>query len=536
MKVLVVEDDAKVREMLNKMLSLLGYENVTAANGKEALNILREDHISTVISDIRMPEMDGIQLIKEIKGHYPDMDVIGITGYGKDYLFSDVIKAGASDFILKPFSKGELEAKISRITRERELREKRDRVEIEMARAKDYTDSIVKSMIDALIVVNSDGRIERINQAALDLSGYFEAELIGKPVKVLFEEEVLFREDLFKRLAAEGKARDYDMDLRTKNGEGIPVSLSYSRMFNCESWLTPQSCPDYQRKRSHCEDKIASTIIIARDMRENRLLKELEKSYEQIRQTQAQLIQTSKLATLGEMSAGLAHEMNQPLGGISLTARNFRKLMERERLTEEELESGLTDIEGSVKRMSKIIQHIRTFARQDTLKFLEVNLNETVDAALNLLGEQLRLHEIEVVRDFNPELPRITGEPYQLEQVWINLISNAREAVDEKTKRIADGQFKASDYKKVITISTSYNHKDKVPSVEVKVSDNGIGMTEEQKEKIFEPFFTTKEVGKSMGLGLSISYGIIESHKGRIEAESKEGEGCGFSVLLPMEG
>jgi C4-dicarboxylate-specific signal transduction histidine kinase len=236
------------------------------------------------------------------------------------------------------------------------------------------------------------------------------------------------------------------------------------------------------------------------------------------------------------MSAGLAHEMNQPLGGISLTARNFRKLMEREKLTEEELASGLTDIEVSVKRMAKIIQHIRTFSRQDTFAFVKVDLNETIEAALSLLGEQLRLHEIEVVRDFAPDLPRITGEPYQLEQVWINLITNARDAVDEKEKWISSGRLPGNSYRKRITVSTIHNKESENPSVEVRVYDNGIGIAEGQKEKIFEPFFTTKEVGKSMGLGLSISYGIIESHKGRIEAESKEGEGCGFSVLLPMEG
>jgi signal transduction histidine kinase len=210
--------------------------------------------------------------------------------------------------------------------------------------------------------------------------------------------------------------------------------------------------------------------------------------------------------------------------------------MEREKLTEEELASGLTDIEVSVKRMAKIIQHIRTFSRQDTFAFVEVDLNETIEAALSLLGEQLRLHEIEVVRDFAPDLPRIMGEPYQLEQVWINLISNARDAVDEKGKRVADGRCKASDYKKVITISTRCNNKNKAPSVEAAIGDNGIGIDEGQKEKIFDPFFTTKEVGKSMGLGLSISYGIIESHKGKIEVESKESEGSGFSVLLPIEG
>ena len=262
------------------------------------------------------------------------------------------------------------------------------------------------------------------------------------------------------------------------------------------------------------------------------LERRIEERTKKLSQVEAELFQTSKLATLGEMSAGLAHEMNQPLRGISLIAKNFRKLMEMGKLSQEELKSGLKDIETSVKRMSKVIQHIRTFARQDTLKFVEVDVNETIDSALSLLGEQLRLHEIEIVRNSYPTLPKITGEPYQLEQVWINLITNARDAMDEKGKQMRDGRLQIGDYRKKLTISTSYNPESKIMGI--RVQDNGIGMSKEEKEKAFEPFFTTKEVGKATGLGLSISYGIIESHKGRIEMGSEKGKGTTVKVILPI--
>ena len=269
-------------------------------------------------------------------------------------------------------------------------------------------------------------------------------------------------------------------------------------------------------------------------MREE-LERRLESRTRELNQTQAQLFQTSKLATLGEMSAGLAHEMNQPLGGISLTAKYMGKLMERGRLSNEEIESGLRDIETSVKRMSRIIQHIRTFARQDTLAFSEVNINETIDSAMSLLGEQLRLHSIEVKLYLDPALPNIAGEPYQLEQVWINIIGNTRDSLDEKSERISDGRLQIDGYKKSINISTINHSESETPFVEVRVTDNGIGFTEEQGKRIFEPFFTTKEVGKGMGLGLSITHGIIESHKGTIEVEGEAGEGAVVRILLPVE-
>jgi len=187
------------------------------------------------------------------------------------------------------------------------------------------------------------------------------------------------------------------------------------------------------------------------------------------------------------------------------------------------------------KRMAKIIQHIRTFARQDSLAFSDVNINETIDSALSLLGEQLRLHEIDVKLKLDPALPNIAGEPYQLEQVWINLIGNARDSLDEKQDKIKAGSLQMDAYKKSINISTVNHSGSETPSVEVCIKDNGIGMTEEQAERIFEPFFTTKEVGKGMGLGMSITHGIIESHKGSIEVEGKAGEGATVRIFLPVE-
>jgi C4-dicarboxylate-specific signal transduction histidine kinase len=242
-------------------------------------------------------------------------------------------------------------------------------------------------------------------------------------------------------------------------------------------------------------------------------------------ETQAQLFHTSKLATLGEMSAGLAHEMNQPLSGISLTAENMKRLMDRDSLTNENMESALGDINASIKRMSKIIQHIRIFARQETLKFSEIDVHEPIENALSLLGEQLRLHSIEVVKEYSDNLPRITGEPYQLEQVITNIISNARDAMDEK------GEKNMKGYSKKLIFKTT-KIKDEIC---IAVSDNGVGMSAEQKEKIFQPFFTTKEVGKATGLGMSISFGIVESHKGRIKVESKKGAGTTIKIILPVK-
>lgn len=424
---------------------------------------------------------------------------------------------------------GDLATNFSRMTDD--LSKSRD----EVVSAKDYTDNIIKSMIDTLIVVDPDARIKTINKATFDLLGYKEEDLIGKPVATIFaEEETPFMGTRMKKLIEEGSIRDYDMTFKTKTGVKIPISFSGSVMRDKEG-------------------ELVGIVGIARDMREIKLLiqkekelavaasavdvekkknEELQKAYEKLKTTQVQLFQTSKLATLGEMSAGLAHEINQPLGGISLVAKNIRKLIEREELSMEELQSCLKDIETSVKRMSKTIRHIRIFARQDTLKFVEVDVNETIDSALSLLGEQLRLHSIEVVLDFSPALPKIDGEPNQLEQVWINIISNARDAIVTKKAELKDKHER--EFKGRIAISVDLCRFKSREFVEICIQDNGIGMSEEEKGKIFDPFFTTKEVGKATGLGLSISYGILESHKGKIKVESKDGGGTTMRILLPV--
>lgn len=272
------------------------------------------------------------------------------------------------------------------------------------------------------------------------------------------------------------------------------------------------------------ELKLSSEIMAKMNEEQEKIIAERTAK---LTQTQASLIQTSKLATLGEMSAGMAHELNQPLGGISLVSQTMRKLKSRNLLTDEELDKSLKDIDTCVKRMTKIIQHVRTFARQENLKFTEVDVNETIESAIMLLGEQLRIHGIELTKTFGAALPKIVGEPYQLEQVWINLITNSRDALDEMG---AKHQAEKTEFTKKLSLRTWFEETE----LRVEVIDNGIGMTQDQLEKVFQPFYTTKPVGKGMGLGMSITYGILEAHKGKIEIHSEKGKGTTILVKLPV--
>ncbi len=237
-----------------------------------------------------------------------------------------------------------------------------------------------------------------------------------------------------------------------------------------------------------------------------------------ILRSQENAIHTSNLTTLGEMSTGMAHEINQPLAGISLAVQMIKKLKEKNRLSDEELNNSLQDIMAAVARSTKIIDHVRIFAKQEALLFKSIDINETIESALSLMGEQLKLRGIEISKNLSAACPKINADPNRLEQVWINLLANARDALDEGTE----------DPKKKISITTKLSGE----SVLVEIADNGIGMTDEVKKKVFEPFFTTKPVGKGTGLGMAIVHGIIAAHQGAIEIGSEPKKGTTLTVRL----
>jgi DNA-binding response OmpR family regulator len=534
--VLIVDDDRVIREQLGKELRRRFFTVLLSADGKTALEAVNQEEIAIAILDVKLPDIDGLELLKKIKEKMPDCEVIIITGWGTREIAIQSLRRGAIDYIEKPIKMDELSAALGRAEEklsEREELQYKNRILViddEKAIVTLMNKFLEKDGYDVVCALNGKEGLNIIENSKVDVI-ITDIRMHDMDGIELVQRAKGIYPDIEGIMVTGSEQQEFAVkSLRAGAIDYIVKPVNRDRLLFAVRKAIERINLNRDRLYRNRELKISSEII-------SKMNEELERRIEErsmeLSQTQAQLFQTSKLATLGEMSAGLAHEMNQPLGGISLVAKHIRKLMEREKLSNEEFESGLFDIEASVKRMSKIIQHIRTFARQDTLQFIEVDVNETIDSALSLLGEQLRLHEIDLVRELSPALPRIAGEPYQLEQVWINLIANARDALDEKDKQISDGRGQVADYKKSLKISTIYDTGSETPCVQVRVDDNGIGLAEKQREKIFEPFFTTKEVGKATGLGLSISHGIIESHKGKIEVESKEWEGSSVQVILP---
>jgi PAS domain S-box-containing protein len=240
---------------------------------------------------------------------------------------------------------------------------------------------------------------------------------------------------------------------------------------------------------------------------------------------ETQLIQAGKMTTLGVMAAGMAHEINQPLNVIQVCADFFLKMLKRgQPIEDEDLKTMANDIVVNVERAAGVIKHVRDFARQSELVHSKVNINDPIKDVFKVFGHQLKVHDIETVLDLDPDIPNIMAEHNRLEQVLINLVSNAIDAMDEKSS-----QPDTQDSLKRLSIK-SFVENDRVM---IYVTDTGTGMSEEVKNKIFEPFFTTKKVGKGTGLGVSISYGIVKDYNGSIEIDSEIGKGTTFKLTFP---
>jgi C4-dicarboxylate-specific signal transduction histidine kinase len=249
------------------------------------------------------------------------------------------------------------------------------------------------------------------------------------------------------------------------------------------------------------------------------IMGDLRKTAQELRDKQEQLVQAGKLATLGELTTGVAHELNNPLNNIGLFVGNVIDQLELGELDPERIKADLGRAMEQVRKATEIITHLRTFGRPAPIALERVDIVDVISRSLSLVQEQLRMRAIEVSLDSHGTDLLVLGNAIQLEQVFINLFTNARDALADARRRevhvasIAEGDV-----------------------VKVTFTDTGPGISAEIEQRIFDPFFTTKEVGGGTGLGLSITYSIVKEHGGRIWVDGRPGEGAVFHIELPVAG
>jgi C4-dicarboxylate-specific signal transduction histidine kinase len=316
-----------------------------------------------------------------------------------------------------------------------------------------------------------------------------------------------------KRLADQRKAMlhilgDYEEDRRR-------LGRQTERLDNSRRALL-HILQDVHQTNQRLENSRKAMIHIMQDLRET--TEGMARREQELREKQDQLVQAAKLATLGELTTGVAHELNNPLNNIGLFVGNAIDLLE---MKADDRTAILRDLQNTmlqVRKATEIITHLRTIGRAAHISRVPVSVKDAILRSISLMHEQLRLRQIQLVLDLPEDQgPEVIGNAIRLEQVFINLLTNARDAVAESEH-------------KIISISCRVEKSEVV----LRFQDTGSGIPHGLEERIFDPFFTTKEVGSGTGLGLSITYGIITDHGGTISVTSRPGSGAVFHIRLPL--
>jgi PAS domain S-box-containing protein len=367
----------------------------------------------------------------------------------------------------------------------------RKRIENELREANEFFMNLIESSVDGIIAADMKGNIFIFNKGAEALTGYTAEEVIGKlHITKIYPEGVA--KEIMKKLRSPeyggvGKFIPTQLNVVNTFGEEIPIQLSAALIYSGTGQET-------------------ASVGIFTDLRP-RL-----KMEQRLQETHLQLVSSEKMASLGKLAAGIAHEINNPLGGILI----YSSLM-MEDLSEEDSRRGdLARIVQEAGRCKEIVKSLLEFARQTEPKMEPTDINRAINDGLFFLVNQALFHNIHIVKKLDSFLPFVRGNASQLKQVFMNIIVNAAEAM------YGSG---------TLTITTSPAPDRKTAFVEF--TDTGEGIPEENLTRIFDPFFTTKGVGKGTGLGLATSYGIIEDHGGKINVKSKVGEGTTFTIELP---
>jgi two-component system NtrC family sensor kinase len=353
------------------------------------------------------------------------------------------------------------------------------------------------------IAISRDAKRVFVNNAFLDIHGLQDvSQVIGKPM-----EQFILPED---------RETVVERSLARQRGEIVPPFNEYRVLRPDGEVRTVRTFATLLKYNGQ-----PATLTVFRDVTDERRAeeeraqhaKELERSFHALRDTQQQLVQSAKLEAIGELVSGVAHELNNPLTGVWGTSQ---LIMRRE--VDETLRGDLEVIHQEASRAVKIVQNLLSFAREHKPEKRCASVNEALAKVLELRAYEMRVSGIELETELQPDLPETCFDFHQMQQVFLNVIVNAEQAMTE-----ARGRGR---------LSVRTQRVD--GSIQINFADDGPGIRKEDMDRIFDPFFTTKEVGKGTGLGLSICYGIVQGHGGRLLVESEVGKGSTFTVEIPI--
>ena len=496
-KLLVIDDEASTRDLLKMSLESDGYTVFVAEDGPKGLEIFARENPPVVLTDIKMPGMDGIEVLRRVKEQNPDTEVIVITGHGEMNLAIQALHLEASDFINKPISDEGLAVALRRAEEKIWLREKLKEYTEDLERVIQETNkelvkrhelehNIIQTSMDGIIANDRQGKIIIFNEGAERIYGYTREEALSKiHVTQLYPEgqakqikKMIYGDEY----GGPGRLINYSVEVLTQTGELVPILLSATIIDE--------------------KGEEVATVGHFKDMRE-------------IKRLEDELLTSERMATVGQTTAGIAHGVKNILHGMKLGAFMIDTGFDKDK--PESLRKGWSLVRKNINRVSKMTKEMLSLASTAPPAFEVCSLNDIVEEVCESLAEEISRREISLVLELDPSLPQVTVDPDGIHTCLLNLVTNAIEAFPEDT---SGGQ---------VTVSSRDEGE---AGVHLQVRDSGEGMSEELLERVLENLFTTKGA-RGTGLGLAITQKIVHEHGGAIQVESEPKKGSCFTIILP---
>ena len=565
MKVMIAEDDPVSMALIKKAISKIGKHEIITAPGAQVWELFEKQRPRIVVSDWMMPEISGIELCQRIRAFPSEMYIYIIIMTVKDRT-EDILAgfaAGADDYMVKPFDIRELQARINTGVRLLNLEDKHKALQSRLVASRNKIRTVFDALTEEIISVDKDLNLVSINEAALKaMDGPYD-NIIGKSCCTVSDRNhSCFYQSTIGELARHGFSsgdtqtiidRFADLEDREKIMErtAIPVKDDTGQVHTIT--IVSRDITEIHQKNEEVKNLNHKLRKISSELIKKNL--KLEKTLSNLEQTQAKMLQSEKMASIGQLAAGVAHEINNPTGFVSSNLKTLSDyqndmnrliddyrvlkttlktvpgldlpdavadLLARVEASETEVDIDyiredvgelIGDCREGTERIKKIVEDLKHFAHPGEDRLKETDINAGIESTLNVVNNELK-YKATIVKELG-EIPTVYGYPQQLNQVFMNILVNAAQAIEKSGEiRIVTGTV--GDF------------------AEVRISDTGCGIAKENINKIFDPFFTTKEVGKGTGLGMNIAYNIINKHGGGIRVESTLGKGTTFIIHLPV--
>ncbi len=489
-RVLIVDDEPAIRDVFTALLSDEGYEVASAESALDALAYIVDHDIDVLVTDLVMPGKSGLYLLEQVAERWPNVGMIAITGEPHVDSASRAMRAGARDYLAKPIDFDRLLQSVSMAAAPRTG--ERLAAPVGTSRESELRDMLAKVLettMDGYVMVELPTTyILDVNEAFATMHGQPRASLVGR------------------RLA--------DMEPDATDA-AINARVAELRRQGHLRFAANHAAPDGKTMHVECSASIMRdttserAVVFVRDVTERD-------------QLQRKLGQQQKLEALGTLASGVAHEINNPVQGIV----SYASLIKR-RGQGDEVTRYADQIVREAGRVATIVRNLLTFARQESEDYSVANVRDLVDDTLSLVGASLRSDQISLAVNIPRDLPAVACRTQQIQQVLMNLLTNARDALTE--------QFPDHDDDKLIELEAAAFERDSSTWVSIAVQDRGGGVPPDIADRIFDPFFTTKSRNRGTGLGLSVSHGIVADHGGALRHEAAP-KGARFVVELRARG